>query len=152
MKYRYTKELLQPIIIKSLNWADVCRELGVGFACGTQTHIKKRAIDFGIDFSHFTGGGWRKGKIFEYKYPIEKYLSGEFHIGSHKLKLRLIKEGLKNKECEDCHLSEWMGKDLPLELDHIDRNSNNNNLNNLRIRCPNCHALKTREDRTKKLP
>jgi hypothetical protein len=30
---------------------------------------------------------------------------------------------------------------VPLELDHIDGNSNNNNLLNLRLICPNCSSL-----------
>ena len=144
---KYTKELLEPIIIKSFNWSEVCRILKVTPACGTQTHIKKRAIDFDIDFSHFTGSAWSKGKKFPYKHNIEDYLSGKVFTNSHSLKKRLFKEGIKEKKCEDCGLSEWQDKDLPLELDHIDRNSKNNNLVNLRIRCPNCHSLKTREDR-----
>ena len=30
---------------------------------------------------------------------------------------------------------------VPIELDHIDGNSENNSLENLRILCPNCHSL-----------
>jgi hypothetical protein len=30
---------------------------------------------------------------------------------------------------------------VPLEVDHIDGNSENNNENNLRLLCPNCHSL-----------
>ena len=30
---------------------------------------------------------------------------------------------------------------VPLEMDHIDGNSENNYENNLRLLCPNCHAL-----------
>lgn len=30
---------------------------------------------------------------------------------------------------------------VPLEIDHIDGNSENNSENNLRVICPNCHAL-----------
>jgi Zn finger protein HypA/HybF involved in hydrogenase expression len=44
-------------------------------------------------------------------------------------------------KCESCGLSEWIGQKIPLELDHIDGNSDNNNESNLRLICPNCHAL-----------
>lgn len=30
---------------------------------------------------------------------------------------------------------------LPLEIDHIDGNSENNSEENLRLICPNCHSL-----------
>jgi hypothetical protein len=33
-----------------------------------------------------------------------------------------------------------MGKPIPIELDHIDGNSDNNSAENLRLICPNCHA------------
>jgi predicted HNH restriction endonuclease len=39
-----------------------------------------------------------------------------------------------------CGLSEWMDKRIPLEIDHIDGNSDNNVEQNLRLICPNCHA------------
>jgi len=34
-----------------------------------------------------------------------------------------------------------MGGPIPLELDHIDGCRSNNQLQNLRLLCPNCHAL-----------
>ena len=61
-------------------------------------------------------------------------------ITSHKLKLLLIRDGIKNHECEICKLTEWNGQPIPLELDHIDGEHYNNKLDNLRIICPNCHA------------
>lgn len=33
-----------------------------------------------------------------------------------------------------------MGQPIPIELDHIDGNPENNELDNLRLICPNCHA------------
>ena len=30
---------------------------------------------------------------------------------------------------------------IPLELHHIDGNNQNNNLTNLTLLCPNCHAM-----------
>jgi hypothetical protein len=43
-------------------------------------------------------------------------------------------------ECSICHNTEWQGKTIPIELDHIDGNSENNCITNLRLVCPNCHA------------
>ena len=42
--------------------------------------------------------------------------------------------------CFKCTNSEWVGKPIPLELDHIDGNASNNRLDNVRLLCPNCHA------------
>lgn len=58
-----------------------------------------------------------------------------------RLKNRLIKEGYKEKKCEVCGINGlWNNKPLPLELDHINGDSNDHSLNNLRTICPNCHA------------
>lgn len=43
--------------------------------------------------------------------------------------------------CWTCNKQEWMGQPIPLELEHIDGNSENNSLDNLKILCCNCHAL-----------
>lgn len=44
-------------------------------------------------------------------------------------------------KCEVClQPSEWQGKPLTLQIDHIDGNSDNNLLDNLRVLCPNCHT------------
>jgi len=57
------------------------------------------------------------------------------------LRDKLIRDGIKEKKCELCGLSTWMGKELPLELHHKDGNHYNNELSNLEIVCPNCHSI-----------
>ena len=42
--------------------------------------------------------------------------------------------------CECCGISEWQGKIIVLECDHIDGNHKNNTPDNLRLICPNCHS------------
>jgi len=44
-------------------------------------------------------------------------------------------------KCQLCNLSEWKNQPMPLVLDHIDGNSSNNLLSNLRVICNNCDAL-----------
>lgn len=44
-------------------------------------------------------------------------------------------------ECNLCHNKQWLGHKIPLELHHINGDSNDNRLNNLQLLCPNCHAL-----------
>ena len=57
------------------------------------------------------------------------------------LKLYLIKKhGEKCMECGWCNVNESTGK-VPIELEHIDGDSENNNLDNLKLLCPNCHSL-----------
>ena len=50
--------------------------------------------------------------------------------GYTKFKNILIEFGFKTSVCENCNLSEWMGKDIPLELHHIDGDHSNNKLSN----------------------
>lgn len=54
-------------------------------------------------------------------------------------KVWLIKE--KGNRCELCGLTEWYGNPAPIEIDHIDGNSDNNCKENLRLLCANCHYL-----------
>lgn len=76
-----------------------------------------------------------------YQFNIGEYLKNVKTITTHNLKIRLFKEKIKEQKCENCNLSEWQGNLIPLELHHIDGNNKNNNLNNLQILCPNCHAI-----------
>lgn len=57
-----------------------------------------------------------------------------------KLKHRLYREGVKKNECEICFVKEWQSMKLECELDHVNGDSSDHRLENLRILCPNCHS------------
>jgi hypothetical protein len=74
--------------------------------------------------------------------PLEEILvEGSTWTNSAALRERLIEAGLKERRCEGCGLTEWRGRRIPLQLDHIDGDRTNNRFSNLRNLCPNCHAL-----------
>lgn len=48
---------------------------------------------------------------------------------------------LKPLKCEVCGLEKWNGVNIPLELHHVNGNNKDNSFDNLKLLCPNCHAL-----------
>ncbi len=75
------------------------------------------------------------------KVPTNEILEGLHpQYQTLKLKKRLIREGIKENTCEICGISEWNELPISMQLDHIDGNSHNHKLGNLRMICPNCHS------------
>lgn len=72
--------------------------------------------------------------------PISELLVAGKYRGRENLKLRLLKEGLKEPRCERCRLTEWRGQPLSLALHHVNGDRLDNRLENLELLCPNCHS------------
>lgn len=138
---KYSKEQIEAAIKTSYSIAETLTKLNLKPSGGNYKTIHVYVKLFNLDTSHFTGMLWNKGKTIGPKRPVEDYLTNKVYIHSHTLKLRLIKEGIFKHKCYDCHLSEWKNNPIPIELHHIDGNPRNNNLSNLQLLCPNCHAL-----------
>lgn len=75
------------------------------------------------------------------KIPTQEIIEGLHpYYQTLKLKKRLMADGIKENKCEICGITEWNGKLLMMQLDHVDGNSHNHRLSNLRMTCPNCHS------------
>lgn len=95
-----------------------------------------------LDTSHWTGQGWARGlQRPELRRSLEPILRRGTRVKGSKLRQRLIATGMKAHRCESCGRTDWSDGPIPLELDHIDGDRTNNELSNLRLLCPDCHAL-----------
>ena len=119
----------------SLTMAEASRKLNLHF-----NTFKRYAIQFNCWNPNQSGKGTnRKSPITKIK--TQDIIDGKYpNFQTFKLKNRIFNEGIKERRCECCGLTEWNNLPIPLELHHIDGNRNNHKLENLKILCPNCHA------------
>ena len=141
---RWTDEQLRAAVRASRSYAGVIRRLGLVPAGGNYDQVQRRIGELALDTSHFTGMGWNVGLQFRPNppLPLDEILVRNRRTGSHLLKLRLFRAGLKAPACELCG---WAARAsdgrVPVELDHINGDKSDNRIENLRILCPNCHSL-----------
>ena len=153
MKHRYSEEQLREAISQSFSIRQALTLLGIAAKGGNYRVIQKAVASFNIDISHFTGQAHNKGKTLKRRREVVDYLNNQIPINSFRLKNRLLSENILQPICSHCTNTTWLGAPIPLELDHKDGDSQNNCITNLRLLCPNCHALTpTYRGKNKKRP
>jgi hypothetical protein len=117
--------------------------LGLAQAGGNYSSIKSEIRRLNVDVAHFRGQGWKRrdARPAVPARPLAELLRPGTQVQSYKLKRRLLTAKLKEPKCECCGLESWLDRPIPLELDHINGDIADNRLENLRVLCPNCHAL-----------
>lgn len=132
---KFSIEEIKEFAKDSRSYAELARKIGYVDPSnnGGAYHAVRQMINsLNLDISHFTGQGWSKGN-----YDYSKFCYGK------KLKsptaLNAI-ASLRDRKCECCGLTEWNNKPIPLQIHHIDGDNLNNELDNLQLLCPNCHA------------
>jgi hypothetical protein len=147
---RYTLEEFKTAVQKAKNFTEVVKNLSITASGASFKTIKKHIAYYNISIEHFT----YDSQFVKEKTPLSKVLVENSSYGRANIKKRLLKDGLKNEQCEICSQpNEWNGKHLIMILDHINGVYNDNRLENLRMVCPNCnYQLETTAARKNKKP
>jgi 5-methylcytosine-specific restriction endonuclease McrA len=137
--YKLSDDEFSNLVKSSLNISEVLFKLGYttkGNSWG-YSQVKQRMTDLNLSGKDFRG----KSAISEKKVvdPDKLFCKGSKHARTV-LRKTIIRQQLLPYKCSICGITEWNGKTLSLELDHINGENNDNRIENLRFLCPNCHS------------
>ena len=142
---KYSREAFTEAWLSSSSIAQVAKKLGCNTTGGGYVTLKMAARELGLDDSHMTGQGWNIG--WQSNPSKERVIAlsdilveNSTYTTIWRLKRRLLSEGILEYRCYLCGLTEWNGKPIMLQLDHINGVHLDHRIENLRLLCPNCHS------------
>jgi len=127
---KFTLDEIKTICAKSQSYRQFALQLG--YSENSTDSVKKLIDKYQLDVSHFKGQGWSKDSIDMSIFQYNKSCKSDTMIRALTI--------LRGWKCEKCGRTEWEGQQIPLCVHHIDGNHINNQIENLQVLCPNCHA------------
>ncbi|KAA6221646.1 HNH endonuclease [Streptomyces albofaciens JCM 4342] len=137
---RHSETALREAVALSHSTAEVVRRLGIHPVGGNQAHIARRISELGLCTDHFTSARPRRPQR-----PVADRLvlgsPSEGRLPGNRLRRALLLRGVRER-CAMCGTGPvWNGRPLRLEVDHRNGDWWDNRPANLRLLCPNCHAV-----------
>lgn len=110
-----------------------------------RSRLRHRVEEDNLDTSHFLGQAHQRGgpgtAPFRRASDILIQHDGRRRTRSHLLRRALLEVG-EPERWAGCEIGpEWLGRPMTLEVDHVDGDWSDDRRENLRLLCPNCHAL-----------
>ncbi|MGI5468964.1 HNH endonuclease [Streptomyces sp. CA-132043] len=142
---RPTKVALQEAVSASVSMAAALRHLGRPVNTRAQKLFHQWVAEDGISTSHFLGQAHQRGRPGTTPTkPPERILVG--HDGRHRTQSAMLRRALRQigvpERCAKCGTGpSWHGRPMTLEVDHISGDWSDDRAENLRLLCPNCHAI-----------
>ncbi|MEU2656216.1 HNH endonuclease signature motif containing protein [Streptomyces sp. NPDC007325] len=135
---------LRDAIASSCSFREVLRRLGRKDNESQHANLKKWVADDDLSTAHFLGQSHQRGKRSPSAKRPDEILVRRDTGGrtSTRTLRRALREAGAPDQCAGCGVgSQWHGKPMTLEIDHVNGDRSDDRRENLRLLCPNCHAV-----------